>query len=279
MPCTWATTPGWPVSRSNFSPLKTFRLVIAYDGTDFHGWQIQPDLRTVQDEIEKAVRHMTGETVRIQGAGRTDAGVHALGQAASFRADIAIPLPKLRKGLDALTPDDIAILEAADAPEGFNARRDAVEKLYRYHLHVSKVGHPLRRRTHLHVRYRLHVPSMREAALLFVGRHDFAAFYAVDDEPVSTLLPLNAVDIIEKADDEILIEVRGPAFLKNMVRIIAGTLLEVGRGRLRPDDIPEILAARDRSLAGPTLPPHGLTLVSVTYPPEWIRPTRSREIP
>jgi tRNA pseudouridine38-40 synthase len=245
---------------------RTLRLLIEYDGTGFHGWQVQASGRTVQGELEQAFERITGSRVRIQGAGRTDAGVHALGQVASLRTDHGIGLRELRRGLNALTGPDVSVREAEEASPGFCARRSASGKLYRYRILNADEGSPLRRHTHLHVVRPLDVEAMAAAAGRLEGRHDFDAFRAADCERESAEITLESLTV-ERAGDEITIEARAPAFLKNMVRVIAGTLHWVGAGRLAPDDMSSILGSRDRRNAGPTAPPHGLVLVRVFYGP------------
>jgi len=251
--------------------MRTIKLTVAYDGKDFHGWQVQPALRTVQGEIEKAVEQITGESIRIMGAGRTDAGVHALGQAASFSTTSSLSCRKLCDGLDAVTPEDIAVIEAYDVPENFDARHDAVSKLYRYCIHNSRSGHPLRRRTHLHVKACLDIPAMSDAAGMLEGSHDFAGFRAADCDREETVLPLYRCEILKGDADEIRLEVEGPAFMKHMVRVITGTLVEIARGRMEPGHVLKILETGDRTIAGPTAAAHGLTLVRVDYDKDWIR--------
>jgi len=243
---------------------RTLRLVIEYDGTLFHGWQVQRDVRTVQGELEAAFTQMTHRSVRITGAGRTDAGVHALGQVASLTTDHPVAIPDLIRGLNALTGPDVAVLSIEEVGEGFSARFDANGKLYRYSILNRPEPSALRRHTHLHVRAPLDLAAMRDGAARLVGTHDFSAFRAADCEREDPTMTLTAVDVIDR-DDTVVIEVRGPAFLKNMVRIIAGTLVEVGRGRLEPAAVGDALATGDRSRAGPTAPAHGLVLVEVTY--------------
>jgi tRNA pseudouridine38-40 synthase len=245
---------------------RTLRLVIEYDGTRFHGWQVQKDVRTVQGELEAAFTRMTHESVRITGAGRTDAGVHALGQVASLTTDHPVAIPDLVRGLNALTGPDLAVLSIEEVDAGFSARFDASGKLYRYSILNRAEPSALRRHTHLHVRAPLDLPAMRDGAARLVGTHDFSAFRAADCEREDPTMTLTSVDVLDP-DDTVVVEVRGPAFLKNMVRIIAGTLVEVGRGRLEPAAVSAALASRDRSRAGPTAPAHGLVLVEVTYGP------------
>lgn len=260
---------------SNSKPAVTFfRLVIEYDGSDFSGWQIQPGRRTVQGELEQALAVILRAPVRLQGAGRTDAGVHALGQAASFEADTDISPDRLRKGLSALAGPDIAVVEAAAAPAGFNARFDSIGKHYRYAILNRPSPSPLRRKTRFFVPQPLHIEDMRKAAALLVGEHDFGGFRARDCERKTTVRRLGQVSVTQSGDD-ILIDVKGDAFLKNMVRILAGTLVDVGLSRRTLQSVRDALDTQDRTLAGRTAPASGLTLVSVFYPPQWTRPRRA----
>jgi len=243
---------------------RTIKLTIEYDGTDFHGWQTQPGLRTVQGEIEAALRTMTGEDRCARGAGRTDAGVHALGQVATFTTERTIPLRGFEKGLGRLTPPDIGIRAAEEVPEGFDARFSATGKRYRYRLLPSRSPSPLRRRTTHWVARAVDPDAMRAAAACLVGRHDFAALQAADDHRKDAVRTIRSVEVLRQ-EGEVVVDVVGDGFLKNMVRILVGTLLEVGVGKRPPEWTAEVLATRDRRRAGPTLPAHGLCLVEVLY--------------
>ena len=242
---------------------RTLRLEIEYDGTEFHGWQDQVGVRTVQGELRGAWERITGERAVIQGAGRTDAGVHASGQVASVRtlrdADYA-----LVRGLNAVTGWDLSVKRISVAPPGFCARRDANGKMYVYRIFNGREASPLKRRTHLHVRRPLDAGAMNDAAGRLVGVHDFSAFRAADCDRADPTVTMWRLDVARDGDVIEIVAV-APAFLKNMVRIVAGTLFWVGYGRLRPEQVGEILASRDRSVAGPTVPPHGLELVRVYY--------------
>ena len=239
-------------------------MTLAYVGTPFAGWQIQPGRPTVQGAIEAALSRMLDEPVRLAGAGRTDAGVHALGQVASLTTGRAIPLDGLRRGLNARLPETIRVMAAEEAPAGFHARSDARSKDYRYRLSRAEVVLPFAAPFVTPVHGRLDVGAMREAARRFEGRHDFTSFCPVDCEIEDRRRTMQSSGI-EEAGDEIVYEVRGEGFLRHMVRTIAGTLIEVGRGRIRPEEIEAILAARDRRRAGPCAPARGLVLVRVLY--------------
>ena len=244
---------------------RTLRLLIEYDGTDFAGWQRQAGQRTVQGCLEEAFLKMTeGRPVRITGAGRTDAGVHAEGQVASVRTDSRIPATGFLRGLNTHLPPDIAVLELADVDPTFDARRSARGKVYRYRIWNHLVRSPLHARTTWHHRARLDVSAMRAAAAVFVGEHDFRAFRASDCERKTTVRRIRAFEVWRDGA-VITCTVEGTAFLKNMVRIMAGTLVAAGRGELTPASIDALLESGDRTAAGITAPAHGLTLVRVIY--------------
>ena len=239
-------------------------MTIAYDGTSFAGWQVQPGRPTIQGAIEATLGRMLGETTRLAGAGRTDAGVHALGQVASFSTGRAIPPDGLRRGLNARLPGAIRVVAAEVAPDGFHARTDARAKDYRYRLSRAEVVLPFTAPFVAPVRGRLDVEAMREAALRLTGRHDFTSFCPADCAIEDRSRTIHVSEIAEAAD-EVVYEVRGEGFLRHMVRTIVGTLVEVGRGRIRPAEIDAILAAKDRRRAGPCAPARGLVLVRVLY--------------
>ena len=247
--------------------LRTFRGVVEYDGTEFSGWQVQPGRRTVQAVLEAALSRVIGAPVGVLAAGRTDAGVHAEGQAVSFRARTTIPPRGIAAACNAALPPDVAIRSLDPAPAAFHATRDAVSKVYRYEVRNSREPSPLARRTSHRVPGPLGVPRMRRAARALVGTHDFRAFrsnpgpLAEGQDAVRTIRRLE----LRRRGDRVTFEVEGDGFLHHMVRNIVGTLLLVGRGTWDPGRVAEALAARDRRAAGPTAPAHGLTLVSVAY--------------
>jgi tRNA pseudouridine38-40 synthase len=243
---------------------RTLRLVIEYDGTDFAGWQRQAGQRTVQGCLEDAFAAMIGAPVRVTGAGRTDAGVHAEGQVASASVHARIPSGGFLRGLNTHLPPDIAVRELADVPETFDARRSARGKVYRYLIWNHVVRSPHRARWSWHYRAALDSHALREAATAFIGQHDFRGFRAADCERRTTVRLIRSFTVVR---DGALItcEVEGTAFLKNMVRIMIGTLVAAGRHQLDAEAIRALLAAGDRSKAGVTAPAHGLTLVRVIY--------------
>lgn len=257
--------------------LRNIRIVVAYDGTGFHGWQRQPSVPTVQACIEEAIADVTGGPVRLFGSGRTDAGVHALAQVANFTSSCRIPLSKLTKAVNNVLPPEIRVRQAGEVAPGFHARYDVRLKTYRYRILQSGVCSPFLWRFVWHYPHLLDRKQMAAAARSLVGTHDFTSFAASgtseDDgpenernDPTSMTRTVFASRILWNPKTRILTyEVRGTGFLHHMVRNLAGTLVEVGRGKLQPDDVTRILRARDRSLAGPTAPARGLCLVRVEY--------------
>lgn len=245
---------------------RTVKLVLEYDGTDLVGWQRQANGPSVQEHVEQALAEMTGEPVRVTGASRTDAGVHARGQVAHFTTATDIPLEGFRRGLNALLPPAIAVVDAEHPPEGFHARFSARGKHYRYRLVARRDRSPLAAR---YAWYRgprpLDLAAMREAAAALIGEHDFSAFRAAGCQAATATREVTEIAVTSAGDDELHLDVRGNAFLRNMVRIITGTLVAVGEGRLAATELPEILASRQRERAGVTAPPQGLTLMQVYY--------------
>lgn len=245
---------------------RNVKLLIAYDGTDFHGWQRQPELRTVQGMIEQGVRRVCRHQVNVIGAGRTDAGVHAAGQTANFATTSDIPAMNLLRAIGGRLPKDITLIHAMDVPMMFHATRAAKGKLYRYSIH-NATGRPaerLRQRYVYHFWQPLDIDRMREAAAAFVGEHDFAAMATRGDERENTVRSVTACQVYRHYD-EIRVDVEGRGFLYNQVRNMVGTLVEVGRGHWPPECIGEILASKDRRRAGPTAPARGLSMQWVRY--------------
>lgn len=243
---------------------RILRLMLEYDGTEFCGWQLQDGHRTVQGVLEEAIRKMSGETVRVRGAGRTDSGVHAKGQVAAFATATAIPALGFLRGLNGLLPHDVAVVHAEDAPPGFDPRRHARGKIYRYTYWNNEVRTPLAERYTWHVRAPLDVAAMSEAGARLVGEHDFSAFRAADCERTNPMRIVRRIDL-NRSGPRVELDVEATAFLKNMVRIIAGTLCAVGRGEMSALDVARILAERDRTKAGMTAPASGLCLLQVLY--------------
>lgn len=243
------------------------KLIIAFDGTHFHGWQKQAGVRTVQDEIEKVARRVVGRPVSVMGASRTDAGVHARGQVAHMITPDSIPVENLRRAIGHRLPEDIALVHAEQAPFDFHASRAAQSKLYRYRIHnaeqrpvtVLALGRAW------HVWFPLDLERMRAGAAALVGRHDFAAFASQGSARATTVRTVRRIGI-RAVYEQVLIDVEGDGFLYNQVRNMVGTLYEVGRGHWPPEKVRAILASRQRANAGPTAPPHGLCLQWVRYP-------------
>jgi len=241
-----------------------FKLIVEYDGTDYHGWQIQPDGPTIQGVLEDALRQMLGEAVRVAAAGRTDAGVHASGQVASFSLQREVAADTLLRALNALTPRDVSIRELDVVADDFDPRRAARSRVYGYRIWNTRWPSPFWRRYAWHVPRPLDVGRMRAAAASLIGEHDFTSFQAAGcdaDNPVRRVLRSE----VDGAAELLTYTIEATAFLRHMVRNIIGTLVEVGSGERAVDDIPRLLAARDRTLAGPTVPACGLCLQRVTY--------------
>jgi tRNA pseudouridine38-40 synthase len=241
-----------------------YSLLVAYDGTDFHGWQKQADLRTVQGELEKAVLLVVREQCNVVGASRTDAGVHARGQVAAFSTDAEIEPRKLAAAVNSRLPEDIRVRRAALCPEGFSPISEAIAKGYRYRFHCG--SRPLfGRRTTFWTPHALDPVAMNLAARRLIGTHDFASMTRLHHGRESTVRTVHDCMVTRTGPRRLRLDICGDGFLHNMVRIIAGTLLEVGRGRRKPDEMERVLGAHDRTAAGQTLPPEGLFLMWVKY--------------
>jgi tRNA pseudouridine38-40 synthase len=251
--------------------MRYFKLTIAYDGTDFHGWQFQSNRPTVQGEIVAVLRRLTQENVRLLGAGRTDAGVHAIGQVGSFRTQSALAAAEFQRALNALLPPTIRIVTAEEKGPDFNARWSAKGKVYRYRIYRGKVVPPMLWRYVLHYPFPLKEDAMDAAAAGFVGVHDFSAFAAStgsedDDKERNMVREIFSADLKRtENNEELWFTVHGRSFLRYMVRKMVGTLLDVGRGKLTPEDIDRLYESKDRSKSGPTVPPRGLFMVSVDH--------------
>jgi tRNA pseudouridine38-40 synthase len=248
--------------------LRTFKLTLSYDGTAYAGWQVQADARTVQAELERALQTIVGQSLRAIASGRTDAGVHALGQVVSFACDTRLDAETLRKALNANLPRDIVVRELQAAEAGFHAIRDAVRKRYRYVIQDGPTRDVFCRAYAWQLPRRLDVEAMRAAAQTCLGSHDFTSFETSGSERVTSVRTVTDIQVRRCSGDppeRIAIEIESNGFLYNMVRNIVGTLVEVGRGKRPPSWVAEVLAARDRRVAGMTAPPQGLFLVSVEY--------------
>jgi tRNA pseudouridine38-40 synthase len=242
----------------------TFKITLEYDGTNYHGWQIQPNLPTIQKALEAVISQVAQHKVNVAAAGRTDAGVHALGQVAQFSTTARLSAEEWQRALNGLLPPDIAVQALEEVPDTFHARFSAKSKLYRYRIFARVQRTALSRSKILHYPYPLDLDAMEVACRALVGTYDFTSFQGsqTDNEnPVCTVTKLT----VDRFGDEVIFEVEANRFLKQMVRNIVGTLLEVGRGKLQAGEIAGILAAKDRTKAGPTAPAHGLYLVKVDY--------------
>jgi len=243
-----------------------YRFTLEYDGAGFAGWQAQAGgQRTVQDEFEAAIERVTGQRLRVVAAGRTDAGVHALGKVASAQISTALSPAALQRALNQGLPEDLAVVAAERAADDFHARFSAVGKLYCYRVWNTAIRSPLRSAKAHWVARKLDVPAMSKAAEAFVGRHDFAALQAAGSEVESTLRTLKRLDVEWESPRELVFWAEADGFLRHMVRNLVGTLLEVGSGRRSIESMTELLACGDRRRAGPTAPAAGLTLVRVFY--------------
>ncbi len=255
--------------------MRYIKFTIAYDGTDFHGWQIQANKPTIQGEIINVLQRLTQERIVLHGAGRTDSGVHALGQVGSFRTKSNLSAEEFQRASNALLPPAIRIVRAEEVGPDFNARWSARGKIYRYRIYRGRVVPPMLWRYVLHYPFPLEEDGMREAAAKFVGVHDFASFAAStgsedDDNQRSTEREIYSTELVRSPDDEELVfTVNGRSFLRYMVRKMVGTLLEVGRGKLTPVEIDKLYELRDRSRSGPTVPPQGLVMVEVQLEEAW----------
>lgn len=244
--------------------VRNIKLTIHYDGTAYHGWQAQPGVDTVGGKVQEALETLTGLSVKVNGSSRTDAGVHALGQVANIRIDSPVPTANLVKALTDRLPDDIAVTEAVDVPEAFDAISDTKSKLYRYSICTAPV------RSVMDIRYCWHRPgkldadAMAAAARLLIGKHDFKSLAGAADDRENSIRTITRCSVVAE-ETWIYIEVAADGFLYNMVRNIVGTLVEVGRGRWAPEKITEILKAKDRSAAGPIAPASGLCLMRIDY--------------
>lgn len=248
--------------------LRNIKLTIAYDGSEYHGWQIQPGCVTIQGVLTEALRDLLGPRARICGASRTDAGVSALGQVGLVQIDTPIPTENFAKAITDRLPESMAIVKAEDIPMGFDVIGDVKRKLYRYTIYCGPVRPVLQMRHCWHVPALLDIEAMRQAAALLVGKNDFKSFAAAADQRQGSVRTIFRCEVTETPAEEqrwIYVDVEGDGFLYNMVRNIVGTLVEVGVGRWKPEKIPEILAARDRKAAGPIAPPNGLCLMWIEY--------------
>ena len=246
---------------------RNFKLIIEYDGSAYYGWQRQKDPNTIQGTIERAVHRLTGHNVTLSGSGRTDAGVHALGQVANFHADTHLADGDIGRALNSLLPRDIVILSCDEMPEDFHARFDAVSKTYRYCLLNRPLPPAVGRQYAWHIKKPLDIDAMRDALVHLQGTHDFKAFEGAGSPRAHSVRQVSKADFFERNGCRIDFEIEANGFLRHMVRNIVGTLVDVGHGKIPPDDLGKIRETADRSKAGITAPSHGLFLVRVSYAP------------
>lgn len=244
---------------------KRIKLTIAYDGTNYCGWQVQPNGITVEEVVNKALGKLTGEAIAVIGASRTDSGVHALGNVAVFDSATSIPPERIAMALNQRLPDDIVVVQSEEVAPDFHPRYCDCEKTYEYHIINTRTPIPTKRLTNYFVSYDLDVSKMQQAADYLVGEHDFVSFCNVRTQVEDTVRTVTELEVLRQGE-EITIRISGNGFLYNMVRIIVGTLIRVGRGFYTPENVKEILEAKDRKAAGVTAPAHGLMLVEIRYP-------------
>jgi len=244
--------------------MRNIKLIIEYDGKNFGGWQKQPTKLNIQGEIEKAIGEITGEEVELNASGRTDAGVHSLGQTANFKTNSTIDIEKIPVAINSKLKQRIRILSAEEVDDRFHARYSCTGKKYRYIINNSKYGSAIYRDLEYHIPIKLNVEDMKKAIKHFEGEHDFKGFKASGTSSKSSVRTIYTAKVIEEGE-KIIIELEGNGFLYNMVRIISGTIVDVGLGKIKPEKIPEIIESKDRTKAGKTLPPQGLYLTEVYY--------------
>ncbi|UVI29787.1 tRNA pseudouridine(38-40) synthase TruA [Paenibacillus spongiae] len=245
--------------------MKNIRMIVSYDGTSYNGFQTQPSGNTIQDVLESAIRALSNEDIRIIGSGRTDAGVHARGQVINFQTNSRIPAERWTYAINARMPEDIVVIHSDEVPPEFHSRHSAKRKTYQYTIDTNQYPDVFHRRYRVHHYAPLHVPAMREALNALVGEHDYTSFASPQSTQPSHVRTIYEARLAD-GDGRLDIFVTGNGFLYNMVRIIAGTAIWVGEGKMKAQDIPSILVQKDRTKAGPTAPPQGLTLLQVEYP-------------
>ncbi len=244
--------------------MANIKLTIQYEGTNYIGWQKQPKGDSIQREIEKAIKQITGEEVDLIGSGRTDSGVHAIGQVANFHTNSSIPPDRFMYALNSKLPEDISIVKSEEVAKDFHSRYDAIGKRYKYLIYNHPIRNPLYRRFVYHVFYPLDYHEMNKGIRYFIGTHDFTSFMSANSNVDN---PIRRIDqsFLSREGDLIIFSIEGNGFLYNMIRIIVGTLVEIGRGVMKPHNIPHIIESKNRELAGPTAPPQGLYLEKVYY--------------
>lgn len=245
--------------------MRRVRIVVAYDGTNYCGWQVQPNGITIEEILNRELSKLTGEDIHIIGASRTDSGVHALGNVAVFDTESPIPPERMSYALNQRLPEDIVIVRSDEVPADWHPRyQDTITKTYEYHIYNAPCPNPLKKRYSTFVSFPMDVEKMRQGAMYLVGEHDFVSFCNVRTNTEDTVRIVDSINI-EQDGPDITIRITGNGFLYNMVRIIAGTLIRVGRGFYTPERVKEILEAKERTEAGVTAPPNGLVLVEICY--------------
>ena len=245
--------------------MQTIKLIVEFEGTDFHGWQFQPNVRTVQGVLQDQLKEICGEVRRLRSSSRTDAGVHARRMPVVFESERTLPMKAYLRGLNGSLPPDLKVREATVVPDNYNPRAEAYGKRYEYRIWRDPLPSPLERRISWHVPGRLDLDAMRVAASHYVGEHDFNSFRSVHCQSDTSVRKIEVSELIVESEQLWTYRVEGDAFLRNMVRILVGTLVDVGSGRLASGSIPAILGSRDRTVAGRTAPPQGLFLDEVFY--------------
>lgn len=245
--------------------MRNIKLTIEYDGKEFNGWQKQPNKLNIQGTIEQAIKTITGEEIELMASGRTDAGVHALGQVANFKTNSNIPIEKIPIAINSNLKKSIRIISAEEVDERFHSRLTCKRKTYRYIINNSEIPSAIYRNLETHIPIKLNANNMKKAATYLEGEHDFKAFKASGTSSKSSVRTIYKAEVIEMPNNRIYIELTGNGFLYNMVRIIAGTLVDVGIDKIKSEEIQKIIKSKDRSKAGKTLPPQGLYLVNVEY--------------
>ena len=251
---------------------RNIRLKIQFDGTDFFGWQIQKSDRTPQGVLTEKLMLLTGHKITLYGSSRTDSGVHAIEMVANFKTDTTLPMVAFHLGLNSMLPPDVRVTGADEVPDRFNARFTSTGKTYVYRIQTGETRLPLKARNSWHVRHELDIDAMKMAAALMTGKHNFNAFRSVHCDAANPVRTVELLTVKQIDEDIISITIEARSFLRNMVRIIAGSLVAIGRGKQKPEWVLELFESGDRALAGVTAPPQGLFLKKVHYPDEFMTP-------
>lgn len=245
--------------------MRRIKLTVAYDGTDYCGWQKQPELPTIEGELNKALTKLNATPIEVIGASRTDSGVHALGNVAVFDTDSTIPADRYSYAINTLLPEAIVVVKSEQVADDFHPRHCETEKTYEYRYDNQEFPNPLKSRFQWHIRGKMNLEAMQQAADYLVGEHDFKAFCSIHTQAESTVRTIYRIEVLTEDESTVVLRVTGNGFLYNMVRIIAGTLMQVGLGHKTPQDVRNALDSCERETAGPTAPPQGLRLVGINY--------------